>query len=73
MSATTCLRSTGANSRQHRSYELLQAPANQPMEWRISATPDGKSPRTVRYQPLASETALLYLQWWPTIARGSIR
>jgi tricorn protease len=44
-------------------YELLQAPANQPVEWRISATPDGKSPRTVRYQPLASETALLYLQW----------
>jgi tricorn protease len=44
-------------------YELLQAPANQPVEWRISATADGKSSRTIRYQPLASETALLYLQW----------
>jgi tricorn protease len=44
-------------------YELLQAPANLPVEWRISSTPDGKSPRTIRYQPLASETALLYLQW----------
>jgi tricorn protease len=44
-------------------YELLQAPANQPVEWRVSATADGKSPRTIRYQPLASETALLYLEW----------
>ncbi|MDB6085560.1 MAG: peptidase [Gammaproteobacteria bacterium] len=44
-------------------YELLQAPANQPVEWRISSTPDGKSPRTIRYQPLASETALHYLEW----------
>jgi tricorn protease len=44
-------------------YELLQAPANQPVEWRISATADGKASRTIRYQPLASETALLYLQW----------
>ena len=44
-------------------YELLQAPANQPVEWRVSATADGKSPRTIRYQPLASETGLLYLAW----------
>jgi tricorn protease len=44
-------------------YELLQAPANQPVEWRVSATADGKSTRTIRYMPLASETALLYLQW----------
>ena len=44
-------------------YELLQAPANQAVEWRVSATADGKSPRTIRYQPLASETALLYLRW----------
>ena len=44
-------------------YELLQAPANQPVEWRVSATPDGKLTRTIRYQPLASETGLLYLAW----------
>jgi tricorn protease len=44
-------------------YELLQAPANQAVEWRVSATADGKSARTIRYMPLASETALLYLQW----------
>jgi tricorn protease len=44
-------------------YELLQAPANQAVEWRVSATADGKSPRTIRYMPLASETALLYLGW----------
>ena len=44
-------------------YEMLQAPANQPVEWRVSAAADGKSARTIRYQPLASETALLYLQW----------
>jgi tricorn protease len=44
-------------------YELLQAPANQPVEWRVSATADGKATRTIRYQPLASETALLYLEW----------
>jgi tricorn protease len=44
-------------------YELLQAPANQPVEWRVSATADGKATRTIRYRPLASETALLYLEW----------
>jgi tricorn protease len=44
-------------------YELLQAPVNQAVEWRVSATADGKSPRTIRYMPLASETALLYLEW----------
>jgi tricorn protease len=44
-------------------YELLQAPANQAVEWRVSATPDGKAQRTIRYMPLASETALLYLGW----------
>ena len=35
------------------------APANQPMEWRVSATADGKPARSIRYQPLASETG------WP--------
>jgi tricorn protease len=44
-------------------YELLQAPANQPVEWRVSATPDGKAARTIRYQPVTSESALLYLAW----------
>jgi tricorn protease len=44
-------------------YELLRAPANQPVEWRVSATPDGKSVRTIRYQPLTTETHLLYLAW----------
>ncbi len=44
-------------------YELLQAPANQPVEWRVSASADGTATRTIRYRPLASETALLYLEW----------
>ncbi len=44
-------------------YELLLAPANQPVELRLSAAADGRSARSVRYQPLASETALLYLEW----------
>jgi tricorn protease len=44
-------------------YELLQAPANEPVEWRVAASADGKSERTIRYQPLASETSLLYLEW----------
>jgi tricorn protease len=44
-------------------YELLQAPANQPVEWRVSATADGKSARTIRYQPLSSEASLEYLEW----------
>ena len=44
-------------------YELLQAAPNQPTEWRVSATADGKAPRTIRYQPLASENNLLYLAW----------
>jgi tricorn protease len=44
-------------------YELLQAPQDLPMEWRVSKDPAGKSARTIRYQPLQSETALLYLEW----------
>ncbi len=44
-------------------YELLQAPANQPVEWRVSAVADGSASRTIRYQPLASENSLLYLEW----------
>jgi tricorn protease len=44
-------------------YELLQAAPNQPAEWRVSATADGKAPRSIRYQPLASENNLLYLAW----------
>jgi tricorn protease len=44
-------------------YELLQAPANQPVEWRVASTADGKAARTIRYQPVASETDLLYLAW----------
>lgn len=44
-------------------YELLIAPANQPVEWRISANADGKSARTIRYQPLSTETGLEYLEW----------
>ena len=44
-------------------YELLQAPAGEPVEWRVAATADGKAARTIRYEPLGSETALLYLAW----------
>jgi tricorn protease len=44
-------------------YELLQAAPNQPVEWRVSATADGKAPHTIRYQPLSSENSLLYLAW----------
>ena len=44
-------------------YELLQTAPNQPVEWRLSAAPDGKAARTIRYQPLSTENELLYLQW----------
>src|SRR3984957_4290317 len=44
-------------------YELLRAAPNQPVEWRVAASADGKAARTIRYQPLASETSLLYLAW----------
>jgi tricorn protease len=44
-------------------YELLRAAPNQPVEWRVSATADGKAARTMRYQPLNSESGLLYLAW----------
>jgi tricorn protease len=44
-------------------YELLQAPADQPSEWRVSSTADGKSSRLIRYRPLASEADLRYLEW----------
>lgn len=44
-------------------YELLQTPANQPVEWRVAATADGAAARTIRYQPLHTETGLLYLDW----------
>jgi tricorn protease len=44
-------------------YELLQGAPNQPVEWRVSSTPDGKAARTIRYQPLSSENDLLSLAW----------
>jgi tricorn protease len=44
-------------------YELLQAPADQPVEWRVAADAAGKAARTIRYRPLRTETALLYLDW----------
>jgi tricorn protease len=44
-------------------YELLQTPVNQPVEWRVAATAEGAAARTIRYQPLHTETGLLYLDW----------
>ena len=44
-------------------YELLVAPPDQPVEWRVAATPEGKDARSVRYQPLSSENSLRYLEW----------
>lgn len=44
-------------------YELLEGPPNQPVEWRVSAHADGSAARTIRFEPLASETALIYLEW----------
>jgi tricorn protease len=44
-------------------YELLVAPPDQPVEWRISAAPEGKPVRTIRYLPIASEADLRYLEW----------
>jgi tricorn protease len=44
-------------------YELLQAPANQPVEWRVAATAEGAAARTILYQPLHTEKGLLYLDW----------
>jgi len=44
-------------------YELLRAAPNQPAEWRVAAGADGRDARTIRYQPLSSENALLYLAW----------
>ncbi len=44
-------------------YELLETAANQPVEWRVAPTPDGEAARTIRYQPLASERNLIYLDW----------
>jgi tricorn protease len=43
-------------------YELLRAAPNQPVEWRVAAA-DGGAVRTIRYQPLNSETDLRYLAW----------
>ena len=44
-------------------YELLQAPPDQPVEWRVADAADGKAARTIRYRPLRTETGLLYLAW----------
>jgi tricorn protease len=44
-------------------YELLRAAPNQPVEWRVSAAADGSAARTIRYQPLGSESSLRYLAW----------
>jgi tricorn protease len=52
-------------------YELLQAAPDEPVEWRIAATPDGKAARTIRYRPLGSEADLRYLEWL-TAARARV-
>jgi tricorn protease len=44
-------------------YELLESAPNQPMEWRLSADAQGKTQRTVQFNPLASESNLVYLNW----------
>lgn len=44
-------------------YQLLQGTVNQPVESRVSDLPNGKSARTIRFQPIASESGLLYLAW----------
>ena len=44
-------------------YELLQAPPDQPAEWRVSASAEGTAPRTIRYRPLTTEADLRYLEW----------
>lgn len=44
-------------------YALLVAPANQAVEWRVAHDADGKDAHLIRYQPLSSETHLLYLAW----------
>ncbi len=44
-------------------YELLRAPADLPVEWRVAADAAGHHARTIRYRPLASEAPLLYLAW----------
>jgi tricorn protease len=44
-------------------YELMQSAPNQPVEWLIGADADGKAKRTVRFNPLGSESNLLYLAW----------
>jgi tricorn protease len=50
---------TGAND----PYELLQLPANLPVEWRVASSASGSAARTIRYQPLTTEANLLYLAW----------
>jgi tricorn protease len=52
-------------------YELLQAAPDEPAEWRIAATADGKDARTIRYRPLSSEADLRYLEW-VTAARARV-
>jgi tricorn protease len=52
-------------------YQLLQAAPDEPVEWRIAATPDGKAARTIRYRPLSSEADLRYLEWL-TAARARV-
>ena len=52
-------------------YELLEAAPDEPAEWRIGATADGKGARTIRYRPLSSEADLRYLEW-VTAARARV-
>ncbi len=44
-------------------WQWMQAPADQPVEWRVSRRADGKDARTVIFEPIASEDDLLYLAW----------
>jgi len=44
-------------------WQWMQAPADQPVEWRVSRRADGKDARTAIFEPIASEDKLLYLAW----------
>ena len=44
-------------------YELLQLPADQPVELLLSSRPDPRNARRVLYRPIRSESPLLYLEW----------
>jgi tricorn protease len=44
-------------------YELLRNKANRPVQWTVNSVPKTEGSHNISYQPITSETDLIYLDW----------